>query len=86
MKRKVLVHLALGITLASWSRTDALAQARYLGAVPAVQNEQPARAAAGIADEARIAFVDIERERPCRGKAKPRRRSCRICAQRNPKK
>jgi len=70
MKRKVLVYLALGITLASWSRTDALAQAGYLGAVPAVQNEQPARAAAGISDEARIAFVDIERVAALSGEGK----------------
>ena len=70
MKRKVLVHLALGITLASWSGTDALAQARYLGAVPAVQNEQPVRAAVGISDEARIAFVDIERVAALSGEGK----------------
>lgn len=70
MKR--FLYLAFAIALVPLGSADILAQERYLAsAAPAVQNEQPARAAvAAFPEEARFAYVDIERVAALSGEGK----------------
>jgi outer membrane protein len=60
--RKIL-YLTFAIAFVPMPVTNALAQGRYMAsAAPAVQNEQPSRGAlVGTPEEARVAYVDIER-------------------------
>ena len=62
MKRLTL-PVTLGILLVSLSSIEARAQGRYaFSAAPVVQNQLPARETAAVfPEEARVAFVDVER-------------------------
>ena len=70
MRSKAVIALVLGITLVLVSSPDVRAQAKHLDTAPAVQDEQPARAPAGVPEEMRIAFVDIERVAALSGEGK----------------
>jgi Skp family chaperone for outer membrane proteins len=58
--RKIL-YLTFAIAFVPTPGTDAFAQGRMASAAPAVQNEQLAPAALSIPEEARVAYVDIQR-------------------------
>ena len=67
-----LTYVAFGIALVSLSSTEARAQGRYAdSAASVVQNQLPARETAAVfPEEARVAFVDIERVAALSGEGK----------------